>query len=413
MDGPPARGARGALLYGLPVAGSVERGPSTRSPPAWTGPGAGLSVRIEGADPVAQLLAGPSHGRRIGVEADVGSRAAPGPASAATPLRRRPLALAPAHGPRPSFDERAALSAALDRRYPRCPRSTSTMHGAALDEITRLPEYYLTREEALIAQHHRQLVARAGLVEVAELGAGGGDKLRPILDAARAAGALRRCTLLDISPAALHPSVSRLQAAYPEVHVSGVVGDFLRDLPLLGPGGGRLLLFLGGTFGNLTPVEGRAFLARVAAILEPSDGFVLGLDLVKAPADLLAAYDDAQGVTAAFNRNLPAQRASARISSRITTASATTRLARIEMRLRVARGRPHPQRRVAAPLRYGDEILTEIGCKFDRGRFEAPRRAPGRVAPVPAGSFALVELEPARVGGGAPPKAGAQSGSPQ
>lgn len=329
--------------------------------------------------------------------------------------------------PRPSSDERAALSAALDQPLPTVPpRYFYDARGSALfDEITRLPEYYLTRaEEALIAQHHRQLVDRAGLVEVAELGSGGGDKLRPILDAARAAGALRRCTLLDISPAALHPSVARLQAAYPEVHVSGVVGDFLRDLPLLGPGGGRLLLFLGGTFGNLTPAEGRAFLARVAAILEPSDGFVLGLDLVKAPADLLAAYDDAQGVTAAFNRNL-LQVLNARFGADFVPEDFAHRVrydaprARIEMRLRATRPVEVHIPSVAWRRRFaaGDEILTEISCKFDRGRFEALVAGSGlRVRRWYTGArerFALVELEPDRVGGGSPPEAGAQSGSPQ
>src|SRR3990172_11358199 len=124
--------------------------------------------------------------------------------------------------------------------------------GSALfDEITRLPEYYQTRtEERLLETIAAQVVGAVRPRELCELGSGAGRKIRLFLDAMRARGRLERCTLLDINETFLTNSVHRLVTEYPGLAVRGVVGDFLEDLPALGPGGARLALFLAGTIGK-------------------------------------------------------------------------------------------------------------------------------------------------------------------
>ena len=178
--------------------------------------------------------------------------------------------------------------------------------GSALFEaITELPEYYQTRtESALLEAHAAAIVGAVTPFELAELGSGAGRKIRLFLDAMRSRGWLESVVLLEISESYLRQSVDRLQADYPEAVVRGIVGDFLHDLPALGPGGGRLLLFLAGTIGNLHPDELPSFFRGAAAALAPGDGFLVGVDLVKDPARLHAAYNDSAGVTAEFNRNI-------------------------------------------------------------------------------------------------------------
>ena len=247
------------------------------------------------------------------------------------------------------------------------------------DEITRLPEYYPTRtEEAILASIADDVVARVRPRELAELGSGVGRKVRILLDAMRRRGLLERCVLFDISHEVLTESVEALAADYPGMDVRGVVGDFLQDLEALGPGGGRLGLFLAGTIGNLHPDEVPGFLRGVAQQLEPGDGFLVGVDLVKDPARLNAAYNDAAGVTAEFNRNI------LRVINRTFGADFDPEAfehvafydpdnAWIEMRLR-ARRRMRvrvPYAGVALRLETGDEIRTELSCKYTRQSFSS------------------------------------------
>jgi L-histidine N-alpha-methyltransferase len=127
--------------------------------------------------------------------------------------------------------------------------------GSALfDEITRLPEYYQTRtEEAILESAAEGIVETARPRELCELGSGVGRKVRLILDAMKRRDLLERCVLLDISEGFLVDSAHQLDADYSDLEVRGIVGDFLEDLPALGPGGGRLALFLAGTMGICTP----------------------------------------------------------------------------------------------------------------------------------------------------------------
>jgi L-histidine N-alpha-methyltransferase len=277
------------------------------------------------------------------------------------------------------------------------------------EAITRLPEYYLTRaEHALLASVAGELARRAPSAELVELGSGASAKVRLLMDALAAAGRLKRCVLLDISGEALRQSVAALAAAYRGVAVRGLVGDFVEDLDAIGPGGDRLIAFLGSTIGNLDPArEVPAFFARVARQLAPGDAFLLGVDLVKDRRTLEAAYNDAAGVTAEFNRNI------LRVVNRRFDADfdpddfehvAFYDEARswIEMRLRARRD---VRARVRAAglvvsLRRGEEIRTEISCKYTRRRLGTLARGSGlKVEEWFTGSapaFGLALMRPAR-----------------
>jgi L-histidine N-alpha-methyltransferase len=246
--------------------------------------------------------------------------------------------------------------------------------GRLFDEITRLPEYYLTRtEEALLPAVARAVVARIRPAELVELGSGIGGKVRVLLDAMAEAGTLRACTLLDISAPAVEEGLRQLSAERPGLRATGVVGDFLTDLEAVGPGAGRLLAFLGSTIGNVHPRDVPAFLHSAAAVLSPGDGMLVGLDLVKDRARLEAAYDDAQGVTAEFNRNI-LRVINARLGADFEhVAFYDAERSWIEMRLRSrAGGRVRvPAAGVELALAAGAEIRTEISCKYTRASLEA------------------------------------------
>jgi len=256
---------------------------------------------------------------------------------------------------------------------------------ALFEEITRLPEYYPARTEAgILAEHADAIVDAVAPVEIVELGSGVSRKIRFFLDAVRCRGWLESIQMLEFSEAALAESVARLQHDYPEARVRGVVGDFASDLAALGPGGGRLILFLAGTIGNLHPEELPGFFRQVAAVLEPGDGFLVGVDLVKDEACLHAAYNDSQGVTAEFNRNI-LRVLNARLGADFDPwdfdhrAFYDPKRQWVEMRLRARRSlQAHiPKAGTTLALRAGDEIRTELSCKYTRETFPSRLRGSG------------------------------------
>ncbi|WP_329110750.1 L-histidine N(alpha)-methyltransferase [Micromonospora sp. NBC_01699] len=173
------------------------------------------------------------------------------------------------------------------------------------EEITRLPEYYPTRTERAILAEHADGIARiTGAKTLIELGSGSSEKTRLLLDAFTRHGGLGTFVPLDVSISALRQSTAEIAEAYPGLRVRGLVGDFTHQLDRLPTGGSRLVAFLGGTIGNLLPVERAGFLRSMRSALETDDWLLLGVDLVKDPAVLVPAYDDAAGVTAEFNRNV-------------------------------------------------------------------------------------------------------------
>jgi len=176
------------------------------------------------------------------------------------------------------------------------------------DRICDLPEYYPTRTElAILRTHAHEMAAQIGpRAEIVEFGAGSCTKVRLLLDALEQP---LRFMPLDISGDHLEHAAADLRLAYPSLVVEPVVGDYTRamNLPTPLPGAGRRVgFFPGSTIGNFTPQEALRFL-RTAAQLLRGGGLLLGADLIKEPAMLHAAYNDAQGVTAAFNLNLLAR----------------------------------------------------------------------------------------------------------
>jgi len=185
------------------------------------------------------------------------------------------------------------------------PRYFYDERGSELFEaITELPEYYPTRAERSILEAHADDIARLSGAEVlVELGSGTSDKTRLLIDGLRAAGTLRRFVPFDVSEAVLRDAAASIAGEHPGLEVHAVVGDFHRHLGDVPRDGRRLVAFLGGTIGNLDPAQRARFLFDIDAMLDPDESFLLGTDLVKDRSRLLAAYDDAAGVTAAFDRN--------------------------------------------------------------------------------------------------------------
>ncbi|MDH6514887.1 L-histidine N-alpha-methyltransferase [Streptomyces sp. SAI-135] len=176
-------------------------------------------------------------------------------------------------------------------------------HGSELFErITELPEYYPTRaEREILVARSGEIAAATGARTLVELGSGSSEKTRYLLDALTG---LHTYVPVDVSESALTQAGHALIAQRPELSVHALIADFTGGLTLPGTPGPRLVAFLGGTIGNLLPVERAAFLSSVRALLSPGDALLLGTDLVKDENVLVRAYDDAAGVTAAFNKNV-------------------------------------------------------------------------------------------------------------
>ncbi|MFB9660990.1 L-histidine N(alpha)-methyltransferase [Glycomyces mayteni] len=258
--------------------------------------------------------------------------------------------------------------------------------GSALfGELTRQPEYYQTRAERAVLRDNAAAIAAfgAGPVAVVELGAGRAEKIRPVLDALAAAGRLDAFWPFDVAEGEVRDVLAELAPAYPGVRLGGIVGDFTRHLSQLpDSGSARLVAFLGGTFGNFTGPERGRFLQDLREALRPGDRFLLGADLVKDPEVILAAYNDAAGVTAEFNRNvlhvlnhrLGADFAPEHFEHVALWDGGTDT---VDMRLRALK--PMTVRIADLDLDVsfaaGEEIRTGISVKFHRGELETQLRA--------------------------------------
>jgi L-histidine N-alpha-methyltransferase len=246
------------------------------------------------------------------------------------------------------------------------------------DEITRVPEYYPTRvERAIFAAHADEIIALASCDSLVELGSGTSEKTIELLDAMVRAGSLERFIALDVSEEVLVASAKAIEAQY-AIDVVAAVGDFHTHLDLLPQEGRRLFAFLGGTIGNFDPDERMAFLTGLASSMHSGDALLLGTDLVKDRDRLIAAYDDAQGVTAAFDLNVLAVinrefGANFDLGSFVHVATFDEEHSWIEMRLRSLR-----DQRVeitgldlGIDLSAGEEIRTEISTKFRQDALDA------------------------------------------
>ncbi|MEU8242823.1 L-histidine N(alpha)-methyltransferase [Actinoplanes missouriensis] len=253
------------------------------------------------------------------------------------------------------------------------------------EEITRLPEYYPTRTERAVLAEAAPAIARITEAKtLVELGSGSSEKTRLLLDAMLGRGTLGSFVPLDVSSSFLAESVAQLQADYPGLTVTGVAGDFARHLGHLPDGDNRVIAFLGGTIGNLAPAERAAFLASVRQTLHPGEWLLLGADLVKDPAVLVPAYDDAAGVTAAFNRNV-LEVVNRELGADFDPAAfAHVALWNpdrewIEMRLRAGAAQRVriPALDLTVEFAAGEEMRTEISAKFRRAGLEEELGAAG------------------------------------
>ena len=269
------------------------------------------------------------------------------------------------------------------------------------DEITRLPEYYpFGAERAILDAHADEIAEASGATDLVELGSGTSEKTRLLLDAFTAAERLHGFTAVDVAEATLREAVAELTGRYPRTRVGAVVGDFTLHLAHLPTTGRRLVLFLGGTIGNLYREERGAFLGALADVLEPGDTFLLGTDLVKDADRLVAAYHDSAGTTAAFIRNALSS-VNHQLGADFDPGEFSyvplwdPHMERMDLRLRAET----PQR-VTIPgadlvldLGAGEEIRIEISTKFRVDGITAELEAAGlgvdRVWTDPAGDYAL------------------------
>jgi len=244
------------------------------------------------------------------------------------------------------------------------------------EAITELPEYYPTRAERALLERHAPAIAElAGADTLVELGAGACSKTRVLLDAM--APDVVRYVPFDVSDDFLRASAAELLAAYDSLEVHAVVGDFHHHLDQIPDEGHRLVAFLGSTIGNSTPEQRRRFYFDVNCSLGGDDRLLLGTDLVKDTTRIVAAYDDAAGVTAAFNRNV------LRVLNRELGATfdpdAFEHVAAwnaeeewIEMRLRSVSDQTVAVDDLDLTVDFGagEEMLTEISAKFTPERVE-------------------------------------------
>ena len=258
------------------------------------------------------------------------------------------------------------------------------------DQITELPEYYVTRtERAILSQHADEIVAHASAgaaLRIVELGAGSCDKTRLLLHSAVEQQDTVLYEPVDVSASALIEAQQRIEGEIPGVLVSPRVLDYTRDFTLdpAGPGERRLVLYIGSSIGNFEGSEAQQILAGVRGALSAGDALLLGVDMVKDRETLLAAYDDKAGVTAAFNRNILA-RINRELGADFDPEAFRHRAvwnrwrSRIEMHL----GNQLPQtvKISALDLRLefqaGETIHTENSYKYVPGQVEAMLRTAG------------------------------------
>ena len=269
-------------------------------------------------------------------------------------------------------DVRAGLTRDGLKEIP--PKYLYDARGSALfDRITEQPEYYPTRAERAILERHAGEIVD-GMDELVELGSGTAGKTRVLL----ATGQLRRYLPFDVDPWAIDRSRSELGDLFPDLAIDAVVGDFTTDLDRIPPATGpRTVALLGGTIGNLEPPERASFLRSIRALLGPRDRFLLGTDLVKDPAVLEAAYNDAAGVSAEFtlnllyvlNRELGAD-FDASAFDHVASYDRDAERIDIRIRSREAQRVRLPGAGVEIELAAGEDIRTEVSSKFTRDRLE-------------------------------------------
>ena len=249
-------------------------------------------------------------------------------------------------------------------------------HGSELfEQITALPEYYLTRaEHEILTGHAAEIAAASEAATLVELGSGSSRKTRLLLDALTAAGTLERYVPVDVSATALTAAGEALCAEYQGLRVAATVADFEQDLVLdAADPSPRMLAFLGSTIGNFDPKQRQGLYAAFHRALHDDDTLLLGADLVKDEAVLVPAYNDAMGITEAFDKNVLAVLNRELDADFDPTGFGHVALwnadeERIEMRLRSHGAQNVKIRALDLVVDFApeEELRTEISCKFRR-----------------------------------------------
>ncbi len=256
-------------------------------------------------------------------------------------------------------------------------------HGSELfEKITELPEYYPTRaEREILVGRAGEIAAASGARTLVELGSGSSEKTRYLIDALTG---LHTYVPVDVSESALTQAGQALIGERPELDVHALIADFTGGLVLPDTPGPRLVAFLGGTIGNLLPAERAAFLASVRALLSPGDALLLGTDLVKDERVLVEAYDDAAGVTAAFNKNVLTvinRELGADFDpggfEHVALWDADREWIEMRLRSRTAQTVKVPALDLAVHFAAGEEMRTEVSAKFRRDGVRAELSAAG------------------------------------
>ncbi len=301
-----------------------------------------------------------------------------------SPEARLSLTRVAAERAAPSFaeDVRRGLTATPKFLYPKY--FYDELGSRLFEAITALPEYYLTRAEAEILRTHAGEIAEAlgGPVWLLELGSGDGQKTRLLIQALLAHQGKLEYVPVDISESAVEASSRSLLLSYPDLRITGYIGEYHAALRAIRKErvlpGRTLVLFLGSTLGNLGPEERTALLHDVRDLLNPGEGFLLGVDLKKSEEILIPAYDDPLGVTAAFNLNLLG-RINRELGGGFDLAAFrhcaiyNREEGRIEMHLESRKAQKVPVRNLGIEVSFeeGETIFTESSYKFDLGQIAA------------------------------------------
>jgi L-histidine N-alpha-methyltransferase len=250
------------------------------------------------------------------------------------------------------------------------------------EQITELPEYYPTRaEREILVGRAGEIAAVTGARTLVELGSGSSEKTRYVIDALTE---LHTYVPVDVSDSALTQAGHALIEERPGLDVHALIADFTGGLALPDTPGPRLVAFLGGTIGNLLPDERATFLASVRALLSPGDALLLGTDLVKDESVLVEAYDDAAGVTAAFNKNVLTvinRELGADFDpgsfDHVALWDADNEWIEMRLRSRTAQTVKVPALDLAVDFAAGEEMRTEVSAKFRRDGVRAELSAAG------------------------------------
>jgi L-histidine N-alpha-methyltransferase len=268
------------------------------------------------------------------------------------------------------------------------------------EQITHLPEYYLTRAERLLLEHRiMEIVRDVRPCSLVELGAGSATKTRIILDEMRSNGCAECYVPVDVSKDFLEATAVQLRADYPDVDIKPVVSDITEPFALPPLASPTLVAFLGSTIGNFPRDPAIRLLSHIAGEMSPTDRFLLGADLIKDATIINHAYNDSRGVTAAFNLNI-LERLNRELNADFPVAAYehhafySSENHRVEMHLIATKAH-----KVTIPeigeitLAKGESIRTELSYKYDKPMLEDILTASGlrleKWMPADDGSFAL------------------------